>query len=283
MHVRCLSLLAGALTLMASVAQAQTQVPAPQVPATAAPPAAASADDWIGIYAGGNLGGLSASFGGPVSIASFTVSGATQPGESVKIGPTGSLSDGSGTIGLQVGYADRLTRSLIGALEFQITKAAPTIAMTVGDQAKNLNDFTTATTLGMKTGAMKSLRARVGTAMTPDVFVYGTLGVAFTSVQATGGFPANGTLPAVLGVEITTMKGLTIGAGAEYAPFKYGTLRALSIGAEFRHASLGTVPFDFADVTVHQSPLVVQPAIGTISVSANEFDVRVNVRFGAWR
>lgn len=281
MHVRRLFPLAGALTLIAAVAQAQTQVPPPQVPAQAVPASAPapSANDWTGIYAGGNLGGVSASFNGPVSFASFASNGTTTPGESVVIGP---ISGGSGTIGLQGGYMAHLTPQLIGGLEFQITHASPTIDVAVGDQAKLLNDFSAGDTLEMKAGAMKSLRARVGATMAPDLLVYGTLGVAFTSVTATGTFPPSGTRLAGSGTDTRTMKGLSIGAGAEYAPFKYGALRALSIGAEFRHASLGTVPFNFGSLTLGPGPTT-EPAIGTIKVSANEFDVRVNVRFGAWR
>lgn len=282
MHVRRLVVLTGAVVLAASVAQAQTQVPPPQVPAQAAAPPSQygpSANDWTGVYAGGNLGGVSTSFSGPVSLASFVVAGTTHPAESVALSP---MSGGSGIIGLQVGYAGRLSPSLIGALEFQLSHASPTIAVAAGSQATSTANFAAADTFDVKAGAMSSLRARVGTAMAPDLFVYGTLGVAFTSVTADGAFPANGSLPASSGTDTHTMKGLTIGAGAEYAPFKQGNLRALSIGAEFRHAALGTVSFNLGSVNVQPAPTT-QPAIGTISVSSNEFDVRINVRFGAWR
>jgi opacity protein-like surface antigen len=279
-NVGRLALLAGAILLVGSTAHAQTQVPPPQRPASPAAPASASSDDWTGIYAGGNLGGASTSFSGPVSFSSFAFNGTTMPGESVAIGP---VSSGSGTIGLQAGYAAHLTRTLIGGLEFQITRASPTVSVTAGDQAKGLNYFIPADTFAMKGGAMKSLRGRLGAAMAPDLLVYGTLGVAFTTVTANGTFPVSGSFPAAAGTDIHTMKGVTIGAGAEYAPFKTGTLRAISIGAEFRHASLGTVSFDFGNVDIFQPPPVFEPAIGVIKVSANEFDVRINVRFGAWK
>ena len=286
MNVRRVALLTGAIALVASAAMAQTPVPPPQTPVT---PASPSADDWVGIYAGGNLGHLSTSFNGPTAFPTFTASdGTTHVGESVLIGLTGPLSSGSGTIGLQVGYAGRLTRSLIGALEFQMTKASPAVAVTVGTQAQGLNDFISSDTLALKAASMKSLRARVGTAMTPDLFVYGTFGVAFSSVTATGTFPATvsggQTFPAASGTDTHTMKGLTIGAGAEYAPFKQGSLRALTVGAEFRHASLGTVAFNFGTVDVYHDASgnpTLEPAIGNITVSVNEFDVRINVRFGA--
>jgi opacity protein-like surface antigen len=166
----------------------------------------------------------------------------------------------------------------VGAIELQFTHApvAP-VPQLVGAQAPP--GFIPADSLAVTTGSTTSIKVRAGTPMARGVFVYGTVGVAMTPVTTTGLFPAIGAFPAAGNSQSQTMKGLTIGVGAEVAPFKSPSLRNMTIGAEFRHTSLGTKTFDFGDVDIFQPPPVVEPALGTISVSANEFDVRVIYRF----
>ncbi len=189
------------------------------------------------------------------------------------------MSAGSGAIGVQAGYGIRLAPYLVGAVELQFIRApAGPVPQLVGAQAPPNGLFNAADSLAVAAGSTTTIRVRAGTSMARHVFVYGTVGVAMTSVTTTGVFPAFGSFPAAGNSQSRTMKGLTIGVGAEYAPFKSPSLRHMTIGAEFRHASLGSQTFDFGDVAV-QSPAPAQPALGTITVSTNEFDVRVILRF----
>jgi opacity protein-like surface antigen len=256
-------------------ARAQSASKGEQAP-QAAQSSASATDDWTGLYLGADVGHVSATFSGPVTFAAFTSGHETVAAESVTLGP---VSAGSGAIGVQAGYGVRLAPYLVGAIELQFTRApAGTVPQLVGTQAPANGLFSPADTLAVAAGSTTSIRVRAGTAMARDVFVYGTVGVAMTSVTTTGIFPAFGSFPAAGNSLSRTMKGLTIGVGAEYAPFKSPSLRHMTIGAEFRHASLGSQTFDFGDVAV-QSPAPAQPALGTITVSTNEFDVRVILRF----
>jgi opacity protein-like surface antigen len=178
-----------------------------------------------------------------------------------------------------VGYNVKLTSALIGGVEVQLAHASATESESAGPQSAASVFFIPADTFTVDAGRLTSIRGRVGTAMTRDLFLYGTIGVAMTKVTASGVFPAIGSFQAASGSESHTMKGLTIGVGADYAPFHAGTLRQLTIGAEFRHASLGSQAFDFGDVDIFQPPPIIEPALGTITLSANEFDVRVNFRY----
>jgi|SRR5579864_1692833 len=238
---------------------------------------ATATDDWTGLYFGANVGRASATFSGPVTFASVTSGSQTIPAETVTLGP---VSAGSFATGVHAGYGVKLTPYLVGAIEVQFTHAPATpVPQLVGAQATGNADFIPADSLAVTTGSTTSIRVRAGTPMARGVFVYGTVGVAMTSVTATGIFPAVGAFPAAGNSQSRTMKGLTIGVGAEFVPFKNPNLRHLTIGAEFRHSSLGSQIFDFGDVDVFQPPPVVESALGTISVTANEFDVRAIVRF----
>jgi opacity protein-like surface antigen len=274
--VRVVAVLSSILLLLSTAARAQSASSSPQSP-SAVQSTAAPLDDWTGLYVGANVGHLSGTFGGPVTFASFTSGSQTVPAETVTLGP---VSAGSATVGVQAGYGMKLASYLVGALEVQFTHASPALLpQAVGAQAASKTFFLPTDSLAMTAGSTTSIRLRAGTTMARGVFVYGALGVEMTSVTATGTFPANGSFPAANGSQSRTMKGLTIGVGAEYAPFKSPSLRHVTMGAEFRHVSLGTEAFDFGDVDVFQPPPVVEPALGTITVSTNEFDVRVNFRF----
>ena len=258
-----------------SVSQAEPTAQASQSSSRAADERAI--DDWTGLYFGANVGHASTTFSGPVAFAGFTSAGQTQAAETVTLGP---VSAGSGAIGILVGYGVKLVPSLVGAIEVQLTRAGAAPApQLVGSQATGNSDFIPADSLAVTTGSTKSIRVRAGTPMARGVFIYGTVGVAITPVTTTGIFPAVGAFPAAGNTQSQTMKGLTIGVGAEVAPFKSPSLRNMTIGAEFRHTSLGTKTFDFGDVDVFQPPPVVEPALGTVAVSMNEFDVRVIFRF----
>jgi opacity protein-like surface antigen len=271
------------VALMSILVSWSTAVACAQSVSTAAPSTQAgqsssrATDDWTGVYFGATLGHVSATFSGPVTFATFTSGSQTLPAETVTLGP---VSAGSGAVGVQVGYGARLAPYLVGAFEVQFTRASPaSVPQLVGAQATGNIFFIPADSLAVIAGSTTSIRIRAGTAMARNVFVYGTVGVAMTPVTATGIFPAVGSFPAAGNFQSRTMKGLTIGVGAEYAPFTGPSLRNLTIGAEFRHTSLGSQAFDFGDVDVFQPPPVVEPALGTIAASMTEFDVRVTLRF----
>jgi opacity protein-like surface antigen len=278
--VRVVAVLTSIVLCGSAAARAQSATSGPPSQAQGAGRShAAPTDDWTGLYFGANVGHASATLSGPVTFAGFAASGQTLSAETVTLGPA---SAGSGTVGVQAGYGIRLARYLVGALEVQFTHGSSAPApQLVGAQANAPGNifFIAADSLAVTAGSTTSILVRAGTPMARGVFVYGTVGVAMTSVTATGIFPAIGSFPAAGNSLARTMKGLTIGVGAEVAPFKSPSLRHVTIGAEFRHNSLGTQTFDFGDVDVFQPPPVVEPALGTITVSTNEFDVRVNVRF----
>lgn len=262
------------LTVLSTAAWAQAGQPAP-----ASRPA--STDGWTGLYFGANVGHVSHAFTGTIDFGSVVAGGINFPAESADFGATNA---GSATIGVQAGYAARLTGSLIGGLEVQLTHSSATVVSSAGTLPANVIFFIPTDTLTKASGLITSIRGRAGTAMTPNLFVYGTIGVAMTKVTATGEFPAttvgNTTFPEANGSQSQLMKGLTIGVGAEYAPWKRGSLERLTIGAEFRHASLGTQTFNLGNVEVVSNPATFDPAIATLSAHANEFDIRVNYRFG---
>jgi opacity protein-like surface antigen len=228
------------------------------------------------LYFGANVGHASATLSGPVTFASVTSGSQTLPAETVTLGP---VSAGSVAIGVHAGYGVKLAPYLVGAIEVQLTHApvAPEPQL-AGTQAIANGSFIPADSLAVATGSTTSIRMRAGTPMARGAFVYVAVGVAMTSVTSTGIFPAVGALPAAGNSQSRTMKGLTIGVGAEFEPFRSPGLRHMTIGAEFRHTSLGSQTFDFGDVEISQPPIVT-PALGTIAVTANEFDVRVIVRF----
>lgn len=274
--VRVVAVLSSILLVSSTAARAQSASSSPQSP-TAVQSTAVPLDDWTGLYVGANVGHVSGTFGGPVTFASFTSASQTVPAQTVMLGP---VSAGSATIGVQAGYGIKLARYLVGALEVQLTHASPaSVPQPVGAQATGKSFFIPTDGLAVSAGSMTSIRLRAGTTIAHGVLLYGALGVEMTSVTATGTFPANGSFPAASGSQSRTMKGLTIGVGAEYAPFKSPSLRHVTIGAEFRHSSLGSEAFDVGDVQLSAPPPVVEPALGTIAVSMNEFDVRVNFRF----
>jgi len=274
--VRVVAVLSSILLVLSTAARAQSASSSPQSP-SAVQSTTVPLDDWTGLYVGANVGHVSGTFGGPVTFASFTSASQTVAAETVTLVP---VSAGSAAVGVLAGYGIKLAPYLIGALEVQFTHGSPTsVPQAVGAQATGNAFFIPSDSLAMMAGSTTSIRLRAGTTMARGVFVYGALGVEMTSVTATGSFPANGSLPAANGSQSRTMKGLTIGVGAEYAPFKSPSLRHVTIGAEFRHSSLGTEAFDFGNVEVSGPPAVVEPALGTTSVSMNEFDVRVNFRF----
>lgn len=258
------------------VARAQSASKA-EPPAHAGQSSSTATDDWTGPYFGANVGYGSATFSGPITFASVTSGTQTIQAETVTLGPT---SAGSFAIGVQAGYGVRLAPFLVGAIEVQFTHAprAP-VPQLVGAQATGNAFFIPSDSVAVSTGSITWIRVRAGTPMTRGVFVYGTIGVAMTPVTATGVFPAIGSFPAAGNSQSQTMKGLTIGVGAEFTPFKSSSLRHMTIGAEFRHTSLGSKTFDFGDVDVFQPPPIVEPALGTIAVSTNEFDVRAIFRF----
>lgn len=273
----------GVAVLMSILVSWSTAVAGAQSAPQAAPssqagqPSAKATDDWTGLYVGAHLGHASATFSGPVTFASVTSGSQTVPAETVTLGP---ISTGSGSIGVQAGYGVKLAPYLVGAIELQFTHApAAPVPQLVGAQAIANGPFLPGDSLAVTAGSTTLIRMRAGTAMAPGVFVYGTVGVAVTPVTAAGIFPASGAVPAAGNSRSRTMKGLTIGVGAEIAPFKSPSLRHMTIGAEFRHTSLGSQTFDVADVDVFQAPTVVDPALGTMTVHANEFDVRVIFRF----
>lgn len=278
MRVRAALLPIVPFLMLSSTARAQSTPPtqSSQPNPTPVPP---TADDWTGVYFGGNLGSVSTTMGGPVTFASFASSGVTQPSQSITLAP---MSDGSFGIGLQVGYMARLTQALVGGLELEITHASPTITQTAGTQATPNGYFIPTDSFTTSGGRVMLLRLRVGTGMTHGVFVYGALGAAFTTVTATGTFPAAGSLPAAAGTDSHLMRGLTVGVGAEFA-LPEPSLRGFTVGAEFRHDSFGTVAFDFANVNVAAPPVAAQPAFGAMSVSANQFEVRISYRVGRVR
>jgi opacity protein-like surface antigen len=268
--------LSSILLVSSTAARAQSASSSPQSP-KAVQSTAVPLDDWTGLYVGANVGHVSGTFGGPVTLASFTSLSQTVPAETVTLGP---VSAGSATVGVQAGYGLKLASYLVGAVEVQFSHASPALpAQALGAQATSKTFFIPTDSLMMTAGSTTSIRLRAGTTMARGVLVYGALGVEMTGVTAMGSFPANGSIPAVNGSQSRTMKGLTIGVGAEYAPFRSPSLRHVTIGAEFRHTSLGTEAFDFGDLEISQPPPVVEPALGAISVSMNEFDVRVNFRF----
>jgi opacity protein-like surface antigen len=250
------------------------------------PPAASPAspdDSWTGVYVGANVGHVSNTFSGPINFAAVVSGGTTFPAESLDFG---SVSAGSGIIGIQAGYGIHLTRTLIGGLEVQLTHTSATAATQAGVLPASAAFFIPGDTRTTATGLMTSIRGRAGTTMMPGLLVYGTVGVAMTKVTVTGEFPATtvaGTaIPEANGFETRTMKGLTIGAGAEYAPWKRGNLENLTIGAEFRHAALGTQSFALANVQV-TVPAASSVAVAVVDASANEFEIRVNYRFSLRR
>src|SRR5579863_9893825 len=236
-----------AALLMSILVSWGTGVASAQSASTAGPPAQAgqsserATDDWTGLYFGANVGHASAAFSGPVTFAGFTSGGQTQSAETVTLGPS---SAGSFAIGVEAGYGVRLAHYLVGAIEVQLTHApAAPAPQLVGGQATGNIFFIPSDSLAVATGATTSIRVRAGTPMARGVFVYGTIGVAMTPVTTTGIFPAVGSFPAAGSSQSQTMKGLTIGMGAEFVPFKSPSLRNMTIGAEFRHTSLGTKTF----------------------------------------
>jgi opacity protein-like surface antigen len=277
LSVRVVVVLMSILLCCGTVIRAQTEASGPRSQGVGRS-SSVSTDDWTGLYFGANVGHASTTFGGPITFAAFTSGQQTFPAETVTLGP---ISAGAGSVGVQAGYGVRLAPSLVGALELEFAHAsAAPVPQLVGAQATAANGFfMPADSLVATTGSTTSILVRAGTPMARGVFVYGTVGVAMTSVTATGIFPAFRSLPAAGNSLSRTMKGLTIGVGAEVAPFKGQNLRHVTLGAEFRHNSLGTQTFDFGDVEIVQPPPVVEPALGTITVSTNEFDVRVIVRF----
>jgi opacity protein-like surface antigen len=281
-NVRFAALFTCGALLVSTPARAQ----APATSRQAAPVAASgsSLDDWTGLYFGGSLGGAPTTFTAPITFAGFTASGLTEAAETVTVGPAGA---GSLAAGLQVGYGFKLTRTLVAAGELQLAHVSPSLTQAAGPQAAGSQFFLPTDSFTVTGGRVTSIRGRVGTPMRRGLLVYGTIGVAITSVTGTGTFPqvtsAVGVFPAATGTASHTMKGVTIGVGAEYAPFRGPALRSVTIGAEFRHTSFGTVAFDFGDVDIFQPPPLVEPAMGAVSVSSNEFDIRVNVRLRMWR
>jgi opacity protein-like surface antigen len=277
-NVRLAALLTGGALLCGTPARAQA-------PTAARPAATASSlDEWTGFYFGGSLGAAPTTFTAPITLAGFTASGLTVATGTVTVGPA---SAGSLAAGLHVGYGFKLTPTLLAAGELQLAHLSPSLTQSAFVQAAGSQLFLPTDSFTVSSGRVTSLRGRVGTPMRHGLLVYGTVGVAITTVTGTGAFPAltraSGTLPAAAGTDSHTMKGVTLGVGADYAPFRGPGLRSVTIGAEFRHTSFGTVAFDFGNVTVNQPPPLVEPATGAVSVSANEFDIRVNVRLKMWR
>jgi opacity protein-like surface antigen len=274
--VRLAALLTSAVLVSGTPARAQAPAPARQAAPAAGP---SSLDDWTGVYVGATLGAAPTTITAPVSLAGFTANGQTVPTATVTVGPAGA---GSLVAGLEAGYAFRLTPALLAAGELELAHVSPSLTQLAGAQAAGSPVFLPTDSFTVRGGHVTSIRLRVGTPMRRGVLLYGTIGAAITSVTGMGSFPALtsplGVFPAVAGTDSHTMKGVTIGVGADVAPFKRGTLQNVTIGAEFRHTSFGTVAFDFGNVTVAQPPPLVEPAVGMVSVSSNEFEIRVNMR-----
>jgi outer membrane immunogenic protein len=265
-NVRRLLLLTSVVLSISVAASAQSTSPAPvssQTPSTSA----SSLDEWTGFYAGGNLGVASQAFSGQVSFLT-----AIGPGSSVAPLDLGALSASGGTIGVQAGYGLKLTRTLIGGLEVQMTRTSPLAVGPSGSATAPADQVT------VQGGLATSIRARAGTTVMRGLFLYGTIGAAITRVTAAGALSGTNASLVPNSSATQTMKGATFGVGGEYAPWRQGTLEHVTIGAEFRHASLGTQTFTFAP-TGASLPEILQPITGTIASHTNEFDVRVNYRF----
>jgi outer membrane immunogenic protein len=84
-------------------------------------------------------------------------------------------------------------------------------------------------TLGAKTGAEGSLRARVGVAPSDRVLIYGTAGGAVGNVKATDG----------VGADSNTMLGYTVGAGVDAK-----VTEKVFVRGEYRYTDLGKDNFN---------------------------------------
>jgi outer membrane immunogenic protein len=279
-------------------------------------PPAPTAFSWAGFYVGANAGGtwdggrFSSSTGAGYTLPPFAFSdpnGVFVPGGSflvfvpgtIPLPGTAGLGGGRSFLGgLQAGYNWQVG-ALVYGLEGQIDGLKVSRALGFTGPAltfTGISSFTSESLTGSGTierDLEGSFRARFGYAR-DRWLVYGTAGVAVTSISARGNFAYNLTLGPGLtpiaglsnpsgtssGSSSRTLVGPTIGGGAEYAVSQH-----VSVGLEYRHTfygqqnvSFGTTPtltsFGAGGITTSGAPVG-----GSYRLDTDEVMVRVSYLF----
>jgi outer membrane immunogenic protein len=209
-------------------------------PAMAAPPLPPPVPyyNWTGFYVGGNAG---YSWG----------QGAVQYNEpafgffGLPTSLSGSNQLNGGIGGFQAGYNWQINTLWIVGLEtdfqFSSERASKTsnLPYTFND-GESLASATLSGTLSSKIDWFGTVRGRVGYLITPTTFVYGTGGLAYGQVSASGSFSDTGCTPACTWSfsQTATKVGWALGAGFEGA---IPTSRNWTWKVEYLHIDLGSM------------------------------------------
>jgi len=191
--------------------------------------------------------------------------------------PAAKGSDSAFVGGGQIGYSWQIDQIVFG-LEGDLmatdltNSASTTAARTVGGRTQTVTGFYAA-----EFGWLGSVRGKVGIA-NGNFLYYATGGLAFAEaelhtrfsvVNAAGNTPLTGGNSAS---DVSDRVGWTAGVGAEWA-FTGGW----SLGAEYRHTSLGDQMFNFGDV---DPSLASQPDLKTkVPLELDQVVLKVNYRF----
>ncbi len=225
------------------------------------PGPATAADDWAGLYVGGETGALWQSFD-----HSFRFDGTLAPGTS-----GGGIDNQTNWLGAVYGGYNHQLGNLVLGIEGDVTwgpdEGSDTLLFRVpGD----LDDTFTALS---RLGTLSSIRGRIGLAW-DRALVFATAGVAFadvaTSVTVASTDGSFGAVPSLTFSDSDRLTGWTVGGGIEYALSSNWLARA-----EYRHTDLGDLSFSFTD------PVLLAPAYAPdhISTDVTLDDVRVGIAY----
>lgn len=194
---------------------------------------------WTGFYAGVNAGyawgdsssssSMSCPTGGcpwnnPANLAAFSSAG------------TGSLDPDGFTGGVQAGY-NLQSGNIVMGVEVDFNAFSLDGSRTVTAPVPTLPGLFTAST-GIATDWLMTARARLGMAVSPNVLIYVTGGLALTDVEVSNGFSDTALAPASAGASSSSKlkTGWALGGGMEMALNRNWTVRG-----EYLYVDFGSV------------------------------------------
>lgn len=202
------------------------------------------AHNWNGIFVGGNVG---YGFGNSGITTYSAISDYALEAQGYYRVPLYTRSDIAGFIGGgQIGYNHKLSSPIIIGFETDLSYA--NIGGSVGMPGVLAPVYTSSKSLLTWLG---TVRGRVGYLPRDDFMLYGTAGLAYGNLMASGGsyYNLSDLNPefAALGQYNNTDIGLTAGAGLEFAIAKNLSLKAEWLYVGFGNKSYGISPIPFAD------------------------------------
>jgi outer membrane immunogenic protein len=252
---------------------------APVAPFTKAP-AVDAAPGWAGWYAGLNAGYIDGSSKVSTDAVVTSVSSFPQTASDMANGATDRLSTGNGGFigGAQIGYNFTLSPVFLAGLEADIqgsslrgrANASTQVSTVIGsDNGPGTGVWQTNIAASRGLDYIGTVRARLGTTVTPDLLLYVTGGLAYGAVKSST--TINQTIDLINAPPPTTTSGsfsgiragYTVGGGAEWM-----VASKWSVKAEYLYYDLGSVAYATGGASIDVRPTSL-PGTGIAAIATS--------------